>query len=105
MTLTIDQQLYIASGIIVPLIIGIITILYRLRKKPYSEKHYDNQKENTIVQRATAINDIKHLQDDVKEIKKNIENLYDELTKHHVDFDKLTGLIHDLELKVQGLKR
>lgn len=58
--------------------------------------------DKSIEQRATAINDIKHLQAGLKEIKNDIKSLYYGETKTHAEFDKIMGKIHELELSLAG---
>ena len=86
-------ELEISLAIIVALS-GIVGIW--LKKRPST---IPPSTERSIEQRTTAINDIKHLQEDIKDLKKDIGDLYALDTQKHAEVDRIMGKIHALELK------
>jgi len=58
----------------------------------------------SIIDKANIMSDIKHNKKDIEDIKTDIHDLYDEITKQHVESDKIMGLISNIKERIARLE-
>jgi len=80
------------SIVLITVLGGIVTILI---KKAKSNGNGGNG--------AVVNNELKHIIQDIDDLKKDISNLYSGENKIHLEFDRIINLIHELELKIVKL--
>jgi len=67
-------------------------------------KMWPKNSTQNIIDKTNAINDIKHIKDKLKEIDRDMNNLYDEMTKSHAEDDKIMGLISSVRERLARLE-
>lgn len=94
MELSIEHWIAILAGCVTPIIVALIYL-----KRPRRTKTTQD-----IIDKTNIINDVKHNKEDIQELKNDIDNLWQEITKHHAETDKIMGLISSVRERIARLE-